>query len=223
MTTAVGIGRLSRSASRIVGKAAAGFHLLRVEAYSQTKTVPAGQNINSGEFSVGGYPWRVKYYPNGRDVSSGNPHDYISLYLQLYRRHKEHNLQAQYKLSILDQAGNVAYGFPAKTTVFKSSRDDHGEDYGHELFIRREDLERREDLIKDDCLTFRCDVGGFTEVETFPLAREDSDDDDGDNASDDEFGLKPDRHHHHGHSGRRRRRPDDKEFVQWCLAQKRVG
>jgi speckle-type POZ protein len=225
MTTAVGIGRLSRSASRIVGKAAAGFHLLRIEAYSQTKTVPAGRYINSGNFSIGGYSWHLKYYPNGRDASSANPHDYISLYLMLHGYDKA-NLQAQYKLSILDQAGNVAYGLPGRTDIFKSGVDDDDTkeqiSCGHERFIRKEDLERREDLLKDDCLTLRCDVGGFSELETLPLAREDSkEDDDGDAADDDEFGLKP---RHRGYSGRRRRRrPDDKEFVQWCMAQKRMG
>ncbi|KAM0873882.1 hypothetical protein ACQ4PT_037782 [Festuca glaucescens] len=122
MTTAVGIGRLSRSASRIVGKAASGFHLLRIDAYSQTKTVPAGRNINSGNFSIGGYSWRVKYYPNAPDVSSANP-DYISLYL-LLQGYDKPNLQAQYKFSILDHAGNVAYGLPAKTDIFKSGDDD---------------------------------------------------------------------------------------------------
>uniref|UniRef100_A0ACD5YHL9 Uncharacterized protein n=1 Tax=Avena sativa TaxID=4498 RepID=A0ACD5YHL9_AVESA len=160
MTTAVGIGRLSRSASRIVGKAASGFHLLRVEAYSHTKTVSAGKNINSSNFSVGGHSWRIKYYPNGCDVSQANP-DYISMYLQLCLcGYKKENLQAQYKFSILDQADNVAYGLPAKTDVFKSGDDDDDSEEqiscGHERFIRKEDLERREDLIKDDCLTFRC-------------------------------------------------------------------
>jgi speckle-type POZ protein len=218
MATAVGIGRLSRSASRIVGKAASGFHLLRIEAYSQTKTVPAGRNINSGNFSVGGYSWCVKYYPNGRNVSAANL-DYISLYLQLNDYDKP-NLQAQYKFSILSQAGNVAYGLPAKTDIFKGGDDDDDREEqiscGHERFIRREDLERRDDLIKDDCLTFRCDVGGFTELKTLPLAR-----DDDDAADDDECGLKPEYHGYHGRG--RRRRPDDKEFVQWCLAQKRLG
>jgi speckle-type POZ protein len=224
MATTVGIGRLSRSASRIVGKAASGFHLLRVEAYSQTKTVPDGQNINSGEFSVGGYSWSVKYYPNGRNVSSANP-DYISLYLQL--TDYEWRLQAQYKFSILDQAGNVAYGLPAKTDIFKGGDDDDDREEqiscGHERFIRREDLERRDDLIKGDCLTFRCDVGGFMELKTLPLAREDSMGDDEDDAAedDDEFRLKPEYHGYHGRG--RRHRLDDKEFVQWCLAQKRLG
>jgi speckle-type POZ protein len=226
MTTAVGIGRLSRSASRIVGKAASGFHLLRIEAYSQTKKVTAVKNINSTDFSIGGYEWRLKYYPNGRDASSANPHDYISLYLMLHGYDKA-NLQAQYKLSILDQAGNVAYGLPGRTDIFKSGVDDDDTkekiSCGHERFIRKEDLERRQDLIKDDCLTFRCDVGGFTELETLPLACEDSDQDDDDAADDDQFGLKPPEHRRYSSGGRgRRRRPDDKEFVQWCLAQKRM-
>jgi speckle-type POZ protein len=225
MTTAVGIGRLSRSASRIVGKAASGFHLLRIEAYSQTKTDLAGQNINSGDFSVGGYSWKVKYYPNGRDTTSASP-DYISVYLQM-QGYKKPNLQAQYKFSILDLAGNVAYSLPAKTDNFKAGDDDDDLEEqiccGQERFIRKEDLERREDLIKDDCLTFRCDVGGFTELDTFPLAREDSKEDDDDAEEDDEFGLKPEHHGYAGRHRRRTRRPDDKEFVQWCLAQKRVG
>ncbi|XBI50374.1 hypothetical protein VPH35_113787 [Triticum aestivum] len=192
LSAAGSISRLSRSASRVVGKPAGGFHLLRVEAYSQTKTLPAGQSITSTRFSIGKYKWYFKYYPNGRDTSTNS--DYISLYLKL---HGQRQLQAQYKMSILDQAGNIAYGLPAKTELFK-----------------------REDLIMDDCLVFRCDVGGFTDLDISCLARDESDSDDG-VKDDDEYGLKPQRPG--SSSSRRRRRPDDSEFIQWCLAQKRMG
>lgn len=123
-------------------------------------------------------------------------------------------------MSILDQAGNIAYGLPAKTELFKRSADNAACVCAHEHFIRREDLERREDLIMDDCLVFRCDVGGFTDLDISCLARDESDSDDG-VKDDDEYGLKPQRPG--SSSSRRRRRPDDSEFIQWCLAQKRMG
>ena len=67
--SAAGLGRLSRSASKIVAKAANGFHLLRVDGYSQTKRILPGQKLSSQDFTVGGHSWRIDYYPNGRDTA----------------------------------------------------------------------------------------------------------------------------------------------------------
>jgi hypothetical protein len=35
--------------------------------YSRTKDTPNGKCIGSQQFSVRGYQWRVRYYPNGRE------------------------------------------------------------------------------------------------------------------------------------------------------------
>jgi speckle-type POZ protein len=72
---------MSRSASIVIAKEANGFHLLRIDGYSQTKTVLPGQKLSSQPFNVGGHSWRIDYYPNGHDASA-EPNGTISVYLK---------------------------------------------------------------------------------------------------------------------------------------------
>ncbi|CAN6311053.1 unnamed protein product [Urochloa humidicola] len=77
----LGGGRACRSASAITcGVTASGYHLLVVDGYSRTKGTPNGECILSGPFRIGGYRWRIKYYPDGsRPEDAG----YVSLALFL--------------------------------------------------------------------------------------------------------------------------------------------
>ncbi|KAM0843186.1 hypothetical protein ACQ4PT_057869 [Festuca glaucescens] len=183
--SAAGHGRLSRSASSIVAKPVNGFHLLRIDGYSQTKTVLPGQKLSSQHVTFGGYSWRINYYPNGRDPSAES--NAMSVYLQLIGHNQR--LQARYKFSLLDHDGVAAYELPAETGSFTSvaypdvdslpgSRrlvqtaiDEQGPGCGHDDFIGTEELERREHLIRDDSILLRCDVG-VAQIEESWLARE---------------------------------------------------
>jgi speckle-type POZ protein len=71
----------SPPASTIVANTSKGYHILRIEGYSLTKETPMGEFLDSRQFSMCGYRWRIRYYPNGHhsDDSVGN----ISLYLKL--------------------------------------------------------------------------------------------------------------------------------------------
>jgi speckle-type POZ protein len=225
--SAAGHGGLSRSATRVVAKEANGFHLLRIDGYSQTKTVLPGQKLSSHPFSVGGHTWRVDYYPNGRDVSAD--HNAISVYLQLVNHTHQHlQVQARYKFSLLDHDGVPAYELPFETGSFTSvppqyhngvmvNEEQAGTVFGHEEFIGWEHLEtRREDLIREDSIVIRCDVGVTQIVESW-LAHEHQDD-----AEDDEYSEEDG----YGYSRRQRRhhrRPDDGEFVRRCLVAQQPG
>jgi speckle-type POZ protein len=79
---AAGHSRMSRLASTVVAKEANGFHLLRIDGYSQTKTVFPGQKLSSQPFDVGCHSWRIDYYPNGHDAYA-EPNGAISVYLKL--------------------------------------------------------------------------------------------------------------------------------------------
>ncbi|CAO2205793.1 unnamed protein product [Urochloa humidicola] len=118
-----------RSASCFVAKPARGFQLLRIDGYSCTKDLPAGERVTSDVFTVGGRHWCVDYYPNGAsadDESSGA----IALYLRLvggvsynYYHHvhqtNKDRIRARYKFSLLDLAtGDAAYELPEETAVF---------------------------------------------------------------------------------------------------------
>jgi speckle-type POZ protein len=223
------LGRLTRSASMAVAQVANGFHLLRIDGYSQTKMLLPGQKISSQGFTVGDSSWRVDCYPNGRDTSA-EPNA-MSVYLHLADRHYQH-IQARYKFSLLDHAGNAAHELPAETGTFTSVKptytwtgvEEQGTGCGHEEFIGREELERRgEDLIRDDRIVIRCDVG-VTRIDGRPLAADELSDEEEDG-----------QYHYQGDSGygysgyrparqrRRRSRTEDDEYVKWCLTQEPRG
>ncbi|KAK1692669.1 hypothetical protein QYE76_009366 [Lolium multiflorum] len=220
------VGHLSRSASRAVARAANGFHLLRIEGYSETEMVLPGQRISSEDFTVGDYSWRVDCYPNGRDTSTKS--NAMSVYLQLTdQAHRV--LRARYKFSLLDRAGNAGYELPAETASFTSvssmynyqyrspvlgAVDEQGPGCGHDEFIGREELERRrEDLIRDDRIVLRCDVG-VTQIEGSRLAADElSDEEEDEQFVAPGYGYGPPRQR------RLRRRTDDDEYVKWCLTE----
>jgi speckle-type POZ protein len=234
--SAAGLGRLSRSATRILARQANGFHLLRIDGYSHTKTILAGQKLSCNVFNVGGHTWRMDYYPNGRDTSAN--HDAISVYLQRTDR-VEGALQARYKFSLLDHGGNAAYELPAENGSFvpvpevnhyaRSSmghfrggaqdQEEPGPGCGHEEFIRKEELERREHLIRDDSIVIRCDVG-VTEVVNSWLALDELNAWEDGEESEEEGYEAPGGYGAPRRRNRRKRRADHKEYVKWCLAQR---
>ncbi|KAL6658993.1 hypothetical protein ACP70R_003033 [Stipagrostis hirtigluma subsp. patula] len=227
---AAGVGRaLSRSAEAVVAKAAVGFHLLRIDGYSWTKTIPSGDYISS-EFELGGRSWKLNYYPNGTDMSK----DYgsIAVFLELQSCYERQRVRAQYKFSLLDHAGIAAYELPAETRIFTSAGDDSDEEdeddeedpdpeeaqHGYAEFISMEELERRrESLLSDDCLAIRCDVG-VAELESRSLGQKyrhtaDDGSDYSDESDDDEAPRR---------NRRRTRRPlDDMEYIRRCIAERR--
>jgi speckle-type POZ protein len=236
--SAVGHGRQSRSATRIEAKQANVFHRLRINGYSQLKkTILPGQKVSSNQYTVGRHTWCVDFYPNGHDASAN--HNAISIYLQLADRHQHQHLQARYKFSLLDHAGNAAYELPAEDGSFVSvpavnnyadgavtqvgpfgggKEEKTGPGCGYEEFIGKEDLERR-DLIHDDSIMILCDVG-ITEIVNTVLAHEDlnADWEDGEEYYEETrmYGFPPP-----PHINRRRhpRRADDGEYIKWYLGQ----
>jgi speckle-type POZ protein len=71
----------SPPASTIVPNTSRGYHVLKIEGYSLTKETPTGEFLDSRQFSMCGYRWRIRYYPNG--CHSNDSADYISLFLKL--------------------------------------------------------------------------------------------------------------------------------------------
>ncbi|KAF6991589.1 hypothetical protein CFC21_008660 [Triticum aestivum] len=248
--SAAGVGRLSRSATSVVAKAVSGFHLLRIDGYSQAKTVLPGEKISSVGFTVGSGSWRMDYYPNGRDAAPRSNH--ASVYIQLTDDCTRRPVQAWYKFSLLDHAGNTAYELPVETGSFtgipKPEVDDHYYHplYSHPLYSPRPRMralrspaaagdeegpgcgheqfigrEELEHLIRDDFLVVRCDVG-LREMTCSRLAADEIDNWEDDEGDEAEEGYlgAPTYYPPHPGRGRRRRQPDDGEYVKWCLAQR---
>jgi speckle-type POZ protein len=132
----------TRSASAVVFKAAKGFHVFRIDGYSQTDKLHGGECVSSRDFSVGGRDRRVELYPNRADGSKDDSAA-VSLFLRIqpeYEREKERVL-AQYKFSLLDAAGRAAYELPAETGIFACRGPDEEHDglrRGYDEFITKE-------------------------------------------------------------------------------------
>lgn len=113
---------------------------------------PTGQKLYSPIFTVGDdadLKWRLDLFPMGYSKPKC-----ISLYLHL-RRAYYHAITAQFRFSILNHKGEVAYQLPWSPKHTFSECDV----WGYEDFIKREDLLRdAEILLPDDKLTIYCEV-----------------------------------------------------------------
>ncbi|EEC70579.1 hypothetical protein OsI_01781 [Oryza sativa Indica Group] len=105
-----------------------GYHLLKIDGYSLTKVTPTGTAIKSNPFTVGGYRWRIYYYPNGEfGVIRHVPNPILKV-------------QAKFQISFAD---NVNY--KQQHNIMSTT------------FIKTEDFEKS-DYLRHDSFTVRCDM-----------------------------------------------------------------
>ncbi|XP_040379138.1 BTB/POZ and MATH domain-containing protein 2-like [Oryza brachyantha] len=143
---------VNKSASTIVSSTESGQHLLKIDGYSRIKdTIANGSFIQSCSFTVAGYRWCIRYYPNG---SHSYWPEYISLYLYL-ASYVNQGVRAQFSFSLLDYDG----GEPV--TAYRNGGftfTNHSDVEGARLFFNKGVLERSGNLLRDDCFTIRCDL-----------------------------------------------------------------
>ncbi|KAF8722520.1 hypothetical protein HU200_022347 [Digitaria exilis] len=147
------------SASAIVASTETVQYVYEVDGYSRTKELPNGERIQSPTFWVGGYSWRIFYYPNGARPSCA---DYISVFLHL-RRPIAKPIKVRARFSLLDRSGNPV---PGRSSLYEEFeylllRDGHGV---HE-FIKRDFLEASEHLV-GDCFRISCDISVPAKIRT---------------------------------------------------------
>ncbi|TVT97249.1 hypothetical protein EJB05_57518, partial [Eragrostis curvula] len=205
LLAAASVGRLSRSASGILVKAATGLHVLRGDGYSWTKTLAAGERISSNQFLVGNEYWFMDYYPNGADGSKAS--DYISLRLRLRNGCSRRDCHIVYRR---DSAVQVQHRRPNRQGRLR------GSGCGPDEFITREELERRsETLLPDDCLAIRCDVGVAQQERVADVAPKHKQHNRHDDSDESDWEGSPE--------GRRRGQPlNDLEYIRRCLARRRT-
>ena len=80
-----------------------GDHVFEIFDYSQHRGMGTGEYIRSGVFSVGGYDWAIRFYPDG---FSGISKDYISVYLELLS--KDTKVRASCDLRLVDQSTGLS-------------------------------------------------------------------------------------------------------------------
>ncbi|KAJ1267830.1 hypothetical protein BS78_07G087900 [Paspalum vaginatum] len=79
-----------------------GTHIFEILDYSKLRGMGNQEFVRSGTFSVGGYDWAIRFYPDG---FSRNTAGYISVYLELMS--KDTKARAGCDLSLVDQATGV--------------------------------------------------------------------------------------------------------------------
>ncbi|PUZ50640.1 hypothetical protein GQ55_6G074600 [Panicum hallii var. hallii] len=127
-----------------------GKHVFEIFDYSKHRGMGTGELIRSGTFSVGGFDWAIRFYPDGFATTT---RDYISVYLELLS--KDTRARASCDLSLVDQTT----GLP--TSVHKTDlRVFNSGDLSRfapqcELFMRRGVFEASP-YLRDDHLTIQC-------------------------------------------------------------------
>uniref|UniRef100_A0A0E0M7V5 BTB domain-containing protein n=1 Tax=Oryza punctata TaxID=4537 RepID=A0A0E0M7V5_ORYPU len=127
--------------------------LLKIDGYSLTKGIPTCSSLKSSQFTVGGYRWRIDYYPNGYCADSA---DYISLFLLLDESAtKNVKVQAKWRFQI-SYTGQVDKP-PSLATAKVYTFGEGSWSWGYDKFIKREEFEKSDNL-RDDSFTIRCDI-----------------------------------------------------------------
>ncbi|CAL5007488.1 unnamed protein product [Urochloa decumbens] len=79
---------------------ALGRHVFEIDGYSKHRGMGSGEFVRSSTFSVGGYNWSIRFYPDGNGVKDK---DYISVYLEL-RWEDTKKVRASCDLRLVDQS-----------------------------------------------------------------------------------------------------------------------
>ncbi|CAN6166937.1 unnamed protein product [Urochloa humidicola] len=159
---------------------ATGSHLFRISGYTAVdKRLPTGEPVVSTPFHVGGHDWELGFYPNGILTP-----DSVGAVLMPSTRgkaacpHWGDEVLAEYKVSILDRAGNRVFGHAVGPRGFsytmcwgsvQNALDvlqlEGGSLEGGVLgpaildLVDKEELKRAlPHLLVNDCLSVRCDV-----------------------------------------------------------------
>jgi speckle-type POZ protein len=142
-----------KTASRCTTEAARGTHVFEIEGYSLKKGLGIRNFVRSRTFTVGGYDWAIRFYPDGFGVSSK---DYITIFLELMTEGAA--VRAFYSLGLIHQASQTV-GFEwsrESPRLFRSC--DLATRFGPKKarFVSRTELER--DYVRDDCLAIQCNL-----------------------------------------------------------------
>ncbi|EMS58946.1 BTB/POZ and MATH domain-containing protein 2 [Triticum urartu] len=138
---------------------ARGDHVFKIEGYSLWKGLGVGKVIQSAPFAVGGYDWRLSYYPDGYTEGSK---DLVAVFLELLSKDAE--VRALYDLTLIEQATrpsppNFTWPKPTAPVVFRNPSSVVLSCLYHSMFVRRSQIEGSAYLyIPDDILLIKCDI-----------------------------------------------------------------
>ncbi|CAN6373097.1 unnamed protein product [Urochloa humidicola] len=131
---------------------ATGWHVFKVEGYSQMKGFGSARRIKSTRFLAGGHSWCITFFPDG---TSQETSEWLHFALRLENRGTHGDVLVRTKYSFLDEVGEP---IPSSTRtsqsiwLFKSP----GQSLTFAPSVKREDMESS--YVRDDMFCMRCDV-----------------------------------------------------------------
>lgn len=141
-----------RTASSHTTEAETGTHSFKIVWYSLKKGFGFDKSIRSTTFTVGGYDWAIRFYPDGMSEVTK---EYTAVYLVLMSKKAE--VRASYGLSLVNQITGLPETLCSETTtrVFSNLTNV----FSPRTLIARSKLESKSaGYIVDDCLTIECTV-----------------------------------------------------------------
>jgi speckle-type POZ protein len=142
-----------KSLSRYTRDTEQGGHTFEIFGYSLKKGIGVGEFIQSSTFTVGGYDWVIRVYPDG---AGDAVKDYVSVYLEIMSKNTEARARWDLRLINQDNGSPVSMSSSATPTVFRShDATRFGPQNGQ--FVLRSELEQESSgYIKDDLLVVDC-------------------------------------------------------------------
>ncbi|XP_044980012.1 BTB/POZ and MATH domain-containing protein 2-like [Hordeum vulgare subsp. vulgare] len=138
---------IPETSSRCLTECVTAAHNFEVVKYSLLEGIGAGQFVWSSKFSVSGYDWKIKIYPDGE--AKENKAAYMSAYL-CFCSGATRDVKVKFTFSLLEKDGKSS-NLKDGTYTFSSA----GTGWGWTKFI---DKSKLKELLSrnDDCFTIRC-------------------------------------------------------------------
>uniref|UniRef100_A0A0D9VF92 Speckle-type POZ protein n=1 Tax=Leersia perrieri TaxID=77586 RepID=A0A0D9VF92_9ORYZ len=143
--------------SVITAETVSGSHVIKIDGYARIKELmEKGEGVSSIPFSVGGYTWIIKYYPNGNCSENA---DYLSFGVSLISASLK-DVKAKFGFKLLDTNGK-----PVKSVNFISPTHTFNKNslWGYSKLIGKMRLEGSP-YLKDDSFTVQCDLTVMKDV-----------------------------------------------------------
>ncbi|KAJ3700984.1 hypothetical protein LUZ61_004689 [Rhynchospora tenuis] len=140
------------TASTSITETCSGSHLFKVIGYSLDKGIGQGRCITSDTFTVGGYNWSIRYYPDGRSMSIYPDDQYLSFEVGLVGKCPE-VVRSNITLIMLSQTGvTPSKRCTAAVTIYSTN-----DSVNFQKFIKQKEFEAS-DYLKNDSFTIQCTV-----------------------------------------------------------------
>ncbi|TVU42556.1 hypothetical protein EJB05_08971, partial [Eragrostis curvula] len=123
---------------------------------SRSKGLGVGNFVRSDPFTIGGYIWCIRYFPDG--MITGDGEGFIGVSLELLSINTE--VRSLYKFALVDEVTSSTWScwstrYPVLFSTIDMSKPNHA--WGIPHFKKRSQLERSE-YLRNDSILITCDV-----------------------------------------------------------------